>query len=90
MTFEFPPYQAIDLTLGIEKKTTILPVKGWVITCPTHGAILVEGEQEPTANLDQAKTVSNSPQGVLLHRAWIHSQATINGHISQRRFWTLR
>ena len=91
MEQEIPAYQAIDLVLGNDKGVTIPPVRGWAITHPVLGAEMFEREEEADARIAEiAASDVKWPDHTSKWKAWLHSQQSVMGKLSNRRFWTPR
>ena len=99
LTIEFPPYQAVDICLGMGNELEIPPVRGWLVSeagcdrqcLPDQKAVfMTESAEEATEIFCYALLHSKYPNCVQLRPCWIHSQQRVFGEITNRRFWTLR
>lgn len=99
LTIDFPPYQAVDICLGIGHDLEIEPIKGWVVSeagcdrqcLPDGKAVYMTADpEEATEVYCYALQHSKYPNCVDVKPCWIHSQQRVFGEICNRQFWTIR
>jgi hypothetical protein len=81
---EIPAYQSADLILGLDKKATASPIKGWAISHPVLGSEMFEHEEDADARINeiacsQVKWAHHTSK----FQAWIHTEGN-------RKHWTPR
>jgi len=101
LTNELPPYQGVDICLGIGNDLKIPPMRGWVISEAGYydrpqvfpngkAVIMTTSPDEATELFCYALQYSKYPNCVEVKPCWVHSQQRVFGEISDRQFWTIR
>ena len=84
MTDTIPPYQGIDLMLGLHKKASAPPKPGWAITHPVLGAEMFDTEEAADARIIEiACSGVKWPHHTSKFKAWLHQEGN-------RKHWTPR
>lgn len=89
------PYQPIDIAIGANR-VKVPPKPGYAVCVPDaifpgqKGVMLTEDAEQASEIAEWAARHSRWPNNVSVFSAWRHSEQSVCGDISDRRFWTPR